>query len=297
MLLCVPLALPVAAFGAQSAGTVTILEGWATLLRDTTGYQLLEGVRLASEDIIHTSEKAFVRIEFDEATRVDLGPQTRLLNAAAASSHPAKHPARIPIRPYVLSGIMKFSAAKSTAGDRGYMTPYFSLMTSNAVTVAHIGTAEAAVFLESGEATLIETGSTHPGAGQKLRAGDFYTRKSGQKGAIAARPSQGFLSTLPRGFLDTIPSRLGRFKDREAAAKRMEEISYTDAESWLKTSRNVRRPLVQRWRSRANDPAFRTALIANLKHHPEWDPILFPEKYKPKEEKAPAEALEGPAAQ
>jgi hypothetical protein len=41
----------------------------------------------------------------------------------------------------------------------------------------------------------------------------------------------------------------------------------------------LRRPLVQRWRSKAREPAFRAALVANLAAHPEWDPVLFPEKY------------------
>jgi hypothetical protein len=40
---------------------------------------------------------------------------------------------------------------------------------------------------------------------------------------------------------------------------------------------------MQRWRRNARDPAFRAALVANLASHPEWDPILFPEKYKPKD--------------
>jgi hypothetical protein len=40
---------------------------------------------------------------------------------------------------------------------------------------------------------------------------------------------------------------------------------------------------MQRFIRKADDPAFRQALIANLRFHFEWDPILFPEKYKPKE--------------
>ena len=39
---------------------------------------------------------------------------------------------------------------------------------------------------------------------------------------------------------------------------------------------------MQRFIPKAHDPAFRQALVANLRSHPEWDPILFPEKYKPK---------------
>jgi hypothetical protein len=35
-------------------------------------------------------------------------------------------------------------------------------------------------------------------------------------------------------------------------------------------------------RARAHDPEFRKAVIANMRFHPEWDPIIFPEKYLPK---------------
>jgi hypothetical protein len=60
------------------------------------------------------------------------------------------------------------------------------------------------------------------------------------------------------------------------------EIAYADVEIWLKAPPEIRRPLMQRFIPKANDLAFRQALVANLKSHPEWDPILFPEKYKPK---------------
>jgi hypothetical protein len=61
------------------------------------------------------------------------------------------------------------------------------------------------------------------------------------------------------------------------------DFAYADVEPWLKAEPSVRRPLMQRWRAKAREPAFRSALVSNLSSHPEWDPILFPEKYKPKE--------------
>jgi len=48
------------------------------------------------------------------------------------------------------------------------------------------------------------------------------------------------------------------------------------------------REVVARFQPRAADPAFRAALVANLRFHPEWDPVLFPEKYLPKEPEAEA---------
>ena len=38
--------------------------------------------------------------------------------------------------------------------------------------------------------------------------------------------------------------------------------------------------MLERFRQRAKDPQFRSKLIENLAAHPEWDRILFPEKYE-----------------
>lgn len=287
------LALPLVAL-AQSTATVTILEGESALLRGTMRYVLAEGVRLAPGDIVHTADKAFVRIEFADGSMIDLGPKARLLTAVSASRGARSGGTS---EQFLLSGLMKFSSGKQANASYRYATPNFAVTTSTSVAVVQVAAGEASLFLESGEVSLAESGSKGTGAVQRLKSGEFYTHKVGQKSAIAPRPSQTFVGALPRGFLDTIPSRLPRFKDREVAPKRAEEITYADAEAWLKMNRDVRRPLVQRWRSRASDTAFRSALIANLKDHPEWDPILFPEKYKPKEEKARAAAPKGAEVQ
>jgi hypothetical protein len=50
----------------------------------------------------------------------------------------------------------------------------------------------------------------------------------------------------------------------------------------------LRRPLMSRWRGKLQEPAFRAAVAAHMSAHPEWDPILFPEKYRPKEPVRPA---------
>ena len=84
-------------------------------------------------------------------------------------------------------------------------------------------------------------------------------------------------------FFDPLPSRIARYKDREAQPRRIEDVSYADVEVWLKAPAGIRRPLVARFESRADDPKFRSSLEANLRFHPEWDPILYPEKYLPPE--------------
>jgi hypothetical protein len=288
------LAFPICAL-AQPTATATIVEGEAALLRGTTRYALAEGVRLAPGDIVQTGDKTFTRIEFADGSIVDIGARTRLLNTAPPSRG-AQSAGTIDY--FLLSGLTKFSGGKPTGASISYRyaTPHFTVTTSNGITVTQVDATEASVFQERGEARLVEVGrGTSPL--QRLNGGDFYTRKSGQKSAVASRPSQTFLGALPPAFRDTIPSRLTRFKDREVVPKRATEIVYADVEAWLKTNRDVRRPLVNRWRSMAREPAFRNALIANLKDHPEWDPILFPEKYKPKEEIAPMAAPKGAEVQ
>jgi hypothetical protein len=37
-----------------------------------------------------------------------------------------------------------------------------------------------------------------------------------------------------------------------------------------------------RWKTKVKEPSFRQALIDNMRLHPEWDPIVFPQKYQPK---------------
>jgi len=272
---------------ADTTAMVTILEGEAALVRGTTRYLLAEGVRLQQGDIIHTADKALVRLEFSDGSMVDLGPGARLLttNAAARGSQSERG-----WQHTLLAGLIKLTCSKQAKVSHQLTTPQVALTTSDAVTVVQASATDASLFVESGEARITDVAPKGGSATVRVKGGDFYARKSGQKGTVATRPPQAFISALPRGFLDTIPSRSARFKDRQVAPKRVEEVTYSDIEIWLKAERDVRRSLMRRWQPRARDPDFRTALVANLRHHPEWDPILFPEKYKPKEDKPPAPA-------
>jgi len=140
---------------------------------------------------------------------------------------------------------------------------------------------EAALFVERGDARVVERGGG-AAAGSALKQGDFYQRKPGAKGVVQGSPAPSFVQDMPRGFRDTLPLRADKFKDRPAAAREAPDFAYADVEPWLKAEPAVRRPLMQRWRVKAKEAPFRAALIANLGAHPEWDPILFPEKYLPK---------------
>ena len=273
---CAPalIACSVPAPAAERVGIVTLLEGPAAIVRGATRYTLAEGVRFRPGDIIEVGEKGLAEVEFPEGTAFALGPGTRMLAVGAARGKSAAGDY------YVTRGALKLSRFKQ--GETRFLTPVFTLQPGEGTAVMVVGDAEGSVFVEGGEARIIE----HPGASSPpliLKSGEFYTRKADQKGAVAPRPSQSFVGGLPRVFLDPLPSRLARYKDRDVQPKRVEDVAYAEVEQWLKAPPEIRRPLMPRFRPRLSDQAFRAALVANMKFHPEWDPILFPEKYRPKE--------------
>jgi len=272
------LACPAIAAAADPVATVTLLEGSAALVRGVTRYALAEGVGLHPGDIVEVGDKGLTEIEFGNGAALALGARTRLLAVSIARGDF-----------YVLQGELKLAGVKQGAHFR-LATPIFSLQPNQGTAVVVVRDGEGSVFIESGGARL-----TAP-ASLRLKGGDFFTRKGGQRGTVAPRPSPAFISALPRIFLDPLPSRLARYKDRQVQPRQMEAVSYAEVEAWLKAPPEVRRSLVSRFKPRASDPAFRSALVSNLKFHPEWDPVLFPEKYQPKgQEASPAHGGPSPA--
>jgi hypothetical protein len=271
------LACPLAASAADATVTVTLLEGPATLIRGVTRYALAEGVRLQPGDILEVSEKGLAEMEFADGVALALGPKTRVLALSVPHGKPA------PGEFYATQGTLKLAGLKQGARFR-LLTPVFVLQPVEGTVVLALGNTEGSVFVETGEARLAGR-SARGAAPMRLKSGDFYTAGE-NKGGVAGRPSPAFIAALPKAFLDPLPSRLARYKDRQAQPRPLEPVKYAEVETWLKAPPEIRRPMPARFHSRAADPAFRAALVENLKFHPEWDPILFPEKYQPKETEA-----------
>jgi len=274
------LACPLAAAAADAVVTVTLLEGPATLVRGVSRFTLAEGVRLQAGDIIEVSDKGLAQLEFADGVALALGPKTRAL----ASSLPRGKQAAADF--YVTQGALKLAGVKAGARLR-IVTPLFTLQPAEGIPVLVLDGAEGSLFVEGGEARLV--GPRAKGeAPLRVKSGEFYTVKAEQKAAVAPRPSAAFIGALPKAFLDPLPSRMARYQDRPVQPRRLDVVTYTEVETWLKAPLEIRRPMLARFQARAADPAFRTALVANLRFHPEWDPVLFPEKYLPKEPEAEA---------
>lgn len=250
---------------------MTLLEGPAGLVRGVTRYALAEGVRLQSGDIIEVGDKGLAQVEFADGAALAMGAGTRMLAVSLPRGKPAGGDY------YVMQGELKIAGVKQGARLR-IMTPVLTLEPVEGVAVLVVTGGEGSVFVESGEARLVAAPPP-----LRLKGGEFFTRKTGQKGAVAPRPSKAFIGALPKLFLDPLPSRMARYKERQVEPRRVGDVSYAEIEAWLKAPPGIRRPLVRRFEPRASDPAFRSGLIANLRFHPEWDPILYPEKYEPKE--------------
>lgn len=277
---------------AEPPAVVTVLEGQAVLLRGTVRYALAEGVRLQTGDIVELGDKGAALIEFADRCELNLGPRARFY-LAALSPRAAKGGGVSDF--YLMQGWSKLASGKSAAPLR-ITTPVFGVGTGDATAVIQIADGEGAMFVETGEVRLAEGFvKASPASPVRLRGGEFFSRKTDTRGTIAARPAPAFVAAMPKAYMDNLPSRLGKYKDREVNPRATGELTYADVEMWLKAPPEIRRPLMQRFIPKANDLAFRQALIANLRSHPEWDPILFPEKYKPKEPPEPKSAQEAGA--
>jgi len=283
------LACPAAAAAAEPPpALLTLLEGTTTLVRDVHRYALVEGVRLQSGDILEVGAKSIAEMEFADGTAFTLGPGTRALAASLPGAAAARGDFYLP------QGVVKLGRVQADARVRLY-TPYGMVQPATGAVVVLVDDARLSVFAEGGAVAM--TGHARRGAPAEtlqLRTGDFFSGKSVQRSAVRGRPTPEFIAALPRLFMDPLPSRLARFKDRPAQPRRLEVVTYAAVETWLKAPWTFRRPMPARFRALADDPAFRDALVANLRFHFEWDRILFPEKYEPKE--APPEPSRGTTA-
>lgn len=284
-LLLFPLAAAQGPAAATPPPTVTILDGPAVLLRGAAKLQLAEGVRLLSQDVVETAaDNRLLRIEFPDGMALNLGPGTRLLIDPRLVAEKGRV-----ARTYLQRGWVKLNAAPAVAGKPPAATaaplasPLFDLQSAGGSIVAQVTDTALQVFVESGEAMVLERqAGLAVGTPQKLRSGEFLARAGSGKSAVSPRPPADFVPQLPRSFLDTLPSRAAMFKDRDVAPKALADISYADAQAWLTAEPALRRPAMPRWRPLTRNPAFRNALVANMAAHPEWDRVLFPEKYLPK---------------
>jgi hypothetical protein len=274
-----------AAAGAEPPATLTLLEGQAALLRGTSRHALAEGVRLQAGDIIEIGDKGVAQFEFGDGFILSLGAGARFYAGALT---PRGSTGADASDLYLMRGWSKFASRKGVGPFR-LTTPAFGIWTSDATGVVHIAEGESSVFVETGEVRVTEGfAKASRSSPLQVKGGAYLARKPAEDATIHPRPSAAFIAAMPRPYMDNLPPRIAKYKDRDVAPQRVQDLTYADVEMWLKGPSEIRRPIMQRFVPGAKDPVFRQALIENLKFHPEWDPILFPEKYRPKPRPKPA---------
>lgn len=256
---------------AGSLGVVTILDGDATALGDGTRVRASEGLRVGPGTIVETGPKTgLLHVDVADGSAIDLGPSTRvMLWPSGFGAHGADARAM-----YLLEGWAKLSSP--TATIPGLVTPALDLRALKGVAVAFASAGRTMLFLESGDAQLVER---YDGASQDtlpMKNTDFYVRFGAEAGHILANPTDEMLAHLPVAFRDTLPSRAALFQERTADARPLPPPTYEELRPWLNAEAALRKPFPHRFLDRAKDPAFRHGLVGEIAAHPEWRPVLFP---------------------
>lgn len=260
LLFSAPLFLLPAGAAPPPLALVTILDGEATLLRGGERFALAEGLRLQADDLLELGDKArLLRIEYPDGTSLSLGPLTRaLLGPQQASSS------------YLLRGWAKLAVA-SKAAPGALATPLLGLSGVVGSAVVAVLPEGAQVFAETGPLQL-----TRP-TPQTLKPGEWLAIAPDAKIQRHTGPSAAFIQQVPRPFLDALPARAALFSGKAVEPKRVGDITYADAQPWLDApDPALRRLALNRWKPLARHAEFRRALVADLKAHPEWEPVLFP---------------------
>jgi hypothetical protein len=259
---------------ARQVGIVTILEGRATVIRGLSQFDALEGVRLLPNDLVRTDESTFVRLEYADRTWMELGPQTLL-----QLNHPAQK--KLSNRPglYLLAGWLKLECKSDPPASRSLASKDLDVVDLSGAVVLRATGADLAIFAEQGTARLIDR-AKRGATPMILNQGDFLMVGQGKPASVERRPSADFVASLPHAYLDTLPYRYSLFEASAATPQNQRAFSYADVEPWINAEGPVRRQFVGLWRRKAVEPAFRESLDRDLARHPEWDPVLHPEKYE-----------------
>jgi hypothetical protein len=134
---------------AQSAGSLTLLEGSLRVIRGSNVLQAAESIQVKQGDILETGEGGFAQLEFAGAI-VALGPASRLYILRQGASGKSAEAELV-----LLSGWMK-AEANSGATPFQYETPSLAATTTNGSLVFHANESGCDLFLESGAATISE---------------------------------------------------------------------------------------------------------------------------------------------
>lgn len=260
------------AAAAEGGGIATIVEGKSSIIRGLERFDLDEGLRVASRDLVRTGADAFVKIEFEDGTAVELGPSTM-----AQIDHPGRETPGCGAL-YLLAGWMKILNSKPDGARKlALCAPGMMVAEVSFAVVLQSEGGSASLYVEDGNARVADR-RTAGGQAFVLQKGNYLVMAPEQPLAPLDHPVSAFYGAVPMLFRDSLPTRYARYSDKPPAALRNRAgFDYADVEAWINAEPAIRRGFVELWRDKvAKDPAFRAALERDLRRHPEWDPVLHP---------------------
>lgn len=258
------------AAAADTGPIATIVEGKTSAIRGLARFDVAEGLRLSADDLLHTGDGAFVRVEFDDGAVVDLGPSTLV-----QLNHPAGRKAGCAAL-YLLSGWIKLASPKPEGPRKyGVCAPAVLISEVTGSVVLQSDGSAASVYVEDGKA-LASDRRGHAAKPYALKRGTYLALAPDHPATELEHPVQAFVQAVPRLFRDALPQRYAQLQGKAKAAQGRGGFAYADVEPWIDAEAPLRRPFVALWREKADDPAFRAGLERDLRRHPEWDPILHP---------------------
>jgi hypothetical protein len=259
---------------AHAAALVTIVDGESTLIDGARSLVAVEGLKVGDETLVRTGAKAtLLRVEWPDGSVADFGPDTQaMLNPGGFGTRGGRTPSV-----YLLRGWLKLSAM-GTGPASGMLAPRLDVQPFKGALAVMVVGDETWVFAESGGAPLIER-DKKPVSTVSLKSGEVYLRSGAAKGAVTPRPTPAQMQLVPRGFRDSLPLRSAALKDRTVAPKAAPPPGYAEFREWLLVEAPLRKTFTRRFVERTRDPAFRAGLVEHLSQHPEWEPVLFPERF------------------
>ncbi len=261
------LAFMAAMYGAaQDAGTVTLLKDTPLrVIRGVSVLQGVEGMRLRQGDYLETGPTPMsqAQLEFPDGTIVELGPSSRVFLSSLKANSAAL---------VVVAGWLK---GETRSGSWDFISHLASVSTKSGSILLHVSQNAADAFVEHGAAQ-VSAGTPAPIASSADKM--FFTRRAGKPAAAAGRPSAEFVSAMPVSFRDVLPPRVDRFAGKKPPEPKIErEVAWSDVEPLLTVPAPSRRGLVERFKPRLKDRAFREAIEAHIAELPEWKPALAAE--------------------
>ena len=258
-------------------GTVTIADGRAHLARGLGVYAPAEGVTVEEGDLLELEDGALLQIELTDGSILSFSARAQALLPAASDGKAGDLK--------LASGWSKLNLA-SAAEVAALSTAQVRVVGQSAVYVLSAGGEGTQMFVESGELVPVFA-ATRAGQPAVLKGGDFVGVSPDAGVSLARRPPPGFVTAMPKVYLDKLPVRLPRLKVRGVAPRRERDAGFGDLDAWVKRYPSARAALLAQFAPLLKDKGFVRQLEPALKDYPEWELVVHPKKPHGAKDKAP----------